>query len=110
MAKDLLSYYHASDPFNTPGLFGDDSYGGPYNWWEAGAVWGGLIDYWNYTGDDQYVGLVQQALLWQLGPHNDYRVPNQTKEEVRTPCLIFYKKSADRDCKFRQTMSKQSGL
>ena len=87
MAKDLLSYYHASDPFNTPGLFGYDSYGGPYYWWEAGAVWGSLVDYWNYTGDAQYVSLVQQALLWQLGPDNDYMVLNQTKDEVRSPCF-----------------------
>lgn len=45
-------------------------------------MWGSLIDYWNYTGDAQYIGLVQQALLSQVGPSNDYMTPNQTKTEV----------------------------
>lgn len=76
VAKDMLSYYHGTEPGQIPGLFGQ-----PYLWWEAGAVWGSLIDYWNYTGDSQYVGLVQQALLWQVGPTNDYMTPNETKVE-----------------------------
>ncbi|KAL9132445.1 MAG: hypothetical protein Q9175_006379, partial [Cornicularia normoerica] len=49
VAKDVLNYYHVTDPGQTPGIFGQ-----PYFWWEAGAVWGSLIDYWNYTGDTQY--------------------------------------------------------
>ena len=63
VAKDMLSYYHGSDPGQFIGVFGE-----PYDWGESGAVWGSLIDYWNYTGDTQYVALVQQALLWQVGP------------------------------------------
>ena len=31
------------------GLFADEAY-----WWEAGAVWSGLVDYWSYTGDAKY--------------------------------------------------------
>ena len=26
----------------------------PYYWWEAGAMFGSLIDYWYYTGDSTY--------------------------------------------------------
>ena len=81
----MLTYYHGADPGYVPGLFGLSSYS--YNLWEAGAVWGSLIDYWNYTGDTQYVGLVQQALLWQVGPDKDYMTPNQTKWEVAAPFL-----------------------
>lgn len=77
VAKDMLGYYNGSDLGQIPGLFPE-----PYYWWESAAVWGSLIDYWNYTGDAQYVGLVQQALLWQVGPDNDYMTPNQTKTEV----------------------------
>lgn len=58
------------------GLFADE-----YNWYEVGGVWSGMIDYWAYTGDDQYNDLVQQALAGQRGPNNDYMVPNQTKSE-----------------------------
>ncbi|CAD6575972.1 MAG: hydrolase 76 protein [Alectoria sarmentosa] len=84
VAKDLLSYYHGTDPGQPTGLFGQ-----PYPWWEAGAVWGSLIDYWNYTGDAQYVGLVQQALLSQVGPSNDYMTPNQTKTEANDDQAIW---------------------
>ena len=80
VAKDILNYYHGADPGQVPGLFGQS-----YYWWESGAVWGSLIDYWNYTGDAQYVGLVQQALLWQMGPDKDFMTPNQTKTEVVLP-------------------------
>ncbi|KAL1297378.1 hypothetical protein AAFC00_004918 [Neodothiora populina] len=41
-------------------------------WWEAGAAWGGLIDYWAYTGDTTYVETVSQALVAQRGENNDF--------------------------------------
>lgn len=82
VAKDLLSYYHGSDPGQFIGVFGE-----PDDWGESGAVWGSLIDYWNYTGDVQYVGLIQQALLEQVGPSNDYMPPNQSRTEVELPAI-----------------------
>lgn len=107
VASDVLSYYHGSDPGQIPGLFPEP----PYDWWESGAVWGSLIDYWNYTGDAQYVGLVQQALLRQVGPDNDYMTPNQTKTEVRLSSLLGsvgqHKLTAE--VKHRRTMIKRSG-
>ena len=101
----MLSYYNGSDPGQVPGLFGLHNY-----WWLAGAVWGSLIDYWNYTGDTQYVSLVQQALLFQVGPGNDYMVPNQTKIEVDP--LSLPKKTAhesDHEGTYRETLIKQPG-
>ena len=83
VAKGMLSYYHGTDPGQDYGIFGE-----PYSWWEAGAVWASLIDYWNYTGDAQYIGLVQQALLWQVGPSHDYMPPNETKNEVALPYVL----------------------
>lgn len=47
----------------------------PYYWWEAGAVWGGMVDYWAYTQDDSYVPTVTQALLAQVGPDDNYMAP-----------------------------------
>ncbi|TVY89041.1 Mannan endo-1,6-alpha-mannosidase, partial [Lachnellula willkommii] len=38
-----------------------------------------MIDYWYYTGDVTYNAEVTQALLWQVGPNQDYMTPNQTK-------------------------------
>lgn len=55
----------------------------PIYWYEAAAVWSGLVDYTQFTGDMQYVSTVQKALVAQVGPNNDYMPPNQTKSEVR---------------------------
>ena len=53
----------------------------PYYWWEAGAWCGVLIDYYYFTGDDTYNDITTQAMLFQVGPNNDYMPPNQTKTE-----------------------------
>jgi hypothetical protein len=37
----------------------------PYYWWEAGAMFGQLIDYWYYTGDGQWNDLVREGILHQ---------------------------------------------
>lgn len=47
----------------------------PLYWWEAGAVWGGMIDYWAYTNDTSYNPTITQALLAQVGPDNNYMPP-----------------------------------
>lgn len=53
----------------------------PYYWWEAGAMCGILMDYYYYTGDSQWNDLVTKAMLFQVGPTNDYMPPNVTKQE-----------------------------
>ncbi|KAL1636226.1 hypothetical protein SLS56_001205 [Neofusicoccum ribis] len=52
----------------------------PIYWWEAGAVWGGLVDYWSYTGDASYVSTTTEALLAQKGPANDFMNVEWEKE------------------------------
>ena len=42
-------------------------------------MFGALIDYWYYTGDDQYNDITTQALLHQAGPNADYMPQNQTR-------------------------------
>ena len=42
-------------------------------------MFGSLIDYWYYTGDDTYNAVVEQGMLHQMGPDKDYMTPNQTK-------------------------------
>lgn len=42
---------------------------------------GALIDYWYYTGDTKWHQIIQQGLLFQVGPNNDYMPPNQTMTE-----------------------------
>nr|POF05887.1 mannan endo-1,6-alpha-mannosidase dcw1 [Quercus suber] len=74
VAKGMLNYYAGDEPGNTPGLLPE-----PYYWWEAGAMFGALIDYWYYTGDDQFNDMTSVALQFQVGPHDNYMPPNQTK-------------------------------
>lgn len=45
-------------------------------------MFGQLIEYWFYTGDDTYNDLVTQGLLAQVGIHNDFMPVNQTRTEV----------------------------
>ncbi|EXJ60296.1 hypothetical protein A1O7_04448 [Cladophialophora yegresii CBS 114405] len=47
----------------------------PYYWWESGGAWGGLMEYWHYTGDDTFNDVMQKALIAQLGPKDDFNVP-----------------------------------
>ena len=44
-------------------------------------MFGALVDYWYFTGDETYNPITTQALLAQVGPNNDYMPPNQTKTE-----------------------------
>ncbi|KAI5361946.1 Putative glycoside hydrolase, family 76, six-hairpin glycosidase superfamily [Septoria linicola] len=74
-ADGMMKWYTGnSAPGGIPGLLP-----GPYYWWEAGAMFGSLIDYWYYTGDDSYNADVTQALLFQVGPDDNYMPPNQSK-------------------------------
>lgn len=47
---------------------------GPYYWWEAGAMFGAIIDYWYYTGDDTYNDRTMKAMQFQIGPDDNYMV------------------------------------
>jgi len=76
VAKGLLSFYTGDQPGQVPGLLP-----APYYWWESGAMFGALVDYWYLTGDDQFNTKVTQAMQFQVGPNNDYMPPNRTKDE-----------------------------
>jgi len=70
----VLAHYHGHKPGQIPGNL---PY--PYYWWECGAMFGSLIDYWFYTGDDTHNDVVIQGMQFQVGPNNNYMPPNQTK-------------------------------
>ena len=80
VAYDMMSYYKGNLSGMPEGLLPE-----PYYWWEAGAVFGQMIEYWFYTGDDSYNTVVTNGLLAQIGPQKDFMPPNQTKTEVRRP-------------------------
>jgi mannan endo-1,6-alpha-mannosidase len=73
-AFEMVSFYYGNTTDGIPGLLGD-----PYYWWEAGAMFSALIDYWYYTGSDTYNEITTQAMLHQRGAAMDYEPENQTK-------------------------------
>src|ERR1700712_4743396 len=76
IAKDMISFYKGNDPGQTPGTLLK-----PYYWWQAGAMWGELIEYWSMTGDTQYNSLVTNSLLYQVGNDRNFMPANASNEE-----------------------------
>lgn len=42
-------------------------------------MFGAMVDYWYYTGDTTYNDVTTEALLFQVGPDENYMPPNQSK-------------------------------
>ncbi|PQE27826.1 glycoside hydrolase family 76 protein [Rutstroemia sp. NJR-2017a WRK4] len=78
VAYDLMKYY-TGNVTNTPSTIA--VLPSPYYWWEAGAMWGTMVDYYHFTGDSSYNDVTIQALASQVGPNYDYMVPNHQKDE-----------------------------
>ncbi|KAK7613856.1 glycosyl hydrolase family 76-domain-containing protein, partial [Phyllosticta paracitricarpa] len=77
-AKGIISSYTFGAAGTAEYLVG--TWPKPIYWWEAGAVWGGLVDYWAYTGDAQYNQLIQRAFEAQAGPENSFTRDEWRKE------------------------------
>ncbi|KAK9368830.1 glycoside hydrolase [Lipomyces kononenkoae] len=75
-AHGVLDYYDGNQTGGTLGKFT-----WPYYWWEAGAAWGSLIDYWFYTGDTTFNQIVFEALLANIGPNYDYMPESEITTE-----------------------------
>ncbi|KAH8597301.1 mannan endo-1,6-alpha-mannosidase DCW1 [Bisporella sp. PMI_857] len=72
IAYGLMKYYtgNVTKTENTIGVLPQ-----PYYWWEAGAMWGAMLDYYHYTNDSSYNAVVTEALISQMGPTFDYMNP-----------------------------------
>lgn len=79
-AYGLMSYYKN----NASGVAAEDVgiFAKPVYWWEAGAVWGGMIEYTEIFQDASYTKTVQQALTANYGPNNDVLLPWKKDQEV----------------------------
>lgn len=78
LAWDLLQYYKGNLTGQTPGILPGPPPAGDYYWWEGGAMWGTLIDYWHYTGDGTYNQEIMTAMLFQTGDGDNYMPGNVT--------------------------------
>ncbi|KAH7112822.1 glycosyl hydrolase-like protein [Dendryphion nanum] len=87
VAKELVSMYAVEGQIvsGIPGLLIYP----PYYWWEAGAMFGQLIDYWYYTGDSQYNELVKAGILHQIGDLANLMPSNQSKDEGNDDQLFW---------------------
>ncbi|OAL50121.1 mannan endo-1,6-alpha-mannosidase DCW1 precursor [Pyrenochaeta sp. DS3sAY3a] len=74
LSTNLRQYYTGDRPGDVPGNLPD-----PYYWWECGAMFNAFIDYWYYTGDDQYNAITTQAMEHQIGDFDAFMPENQTK-------------------------------
>ncbi|KAL8808646.1 MAG: hypothetical protein Q9200_004162 [Gallowayella weberi] len=71
-----MAYYNGNETGQPVGLLPP-----PYYWWEAGAMFDQMIQYWYYTGDKTYNDVVTQGLLAQISPDKDFMPSNQTLTE-----------------------------
>ncbi|KUI52778.1 Mannan endo-1,6-alpha-mannosidase DCW1 [Cytospora mali] len=76
LAFGLMKYYTGNNTGDVPGNLPS-----PYYWWEAGALFGTMVDYWFLTKDESYTDVITQALLHQTGDDRDYMPANQTRTE-----------------------------
>ncbi|KAI5847493.1 glycoside hydrolase [Tricharina praecox] len=72
-AYKMMQYYPGNRTGGTPGIFGV-----PIFWWESGAIFGSLIDYWYYTGNSGYNDVVSEAIRCQVGEEQNFMPSNQS--------------------------------
>ncbi|KAL4866109.1 hypothetical protein BDV12DRAFT_210712 [Aspergillus spectabilis] len=65
VAYNLMSTYHGNETGQIPGKL-------PDTWWEGGAMFMTLIQYWYWTGDTTYNEVTSQGMLWQKGDKNNF--------------------------------------
>ncbi|KAI1770637.1 glycoside hydrolase family 76 protein [Hypoxylon cercidicola] len=78
VAYDLMTYYHGNESGMIPGILPGPPPGGDYYWWQGGALWGTMMDYWHYTGDETYNDVTFDAMQFQVGKNRDYAPDNWT--------------------------------
>ena len=76
LAANLMAYYNPANVGVLPA---------PYYWWEAGGMWGAMLDYWHYTGDAQYNDQVAQAIISQVGSRDDFKGPYTQVRRLNCP-------------------------
>jgi len=78
IAYDMMTYYQGNVSGGTPGVLPGPPPNPPkgYYWWESGAMWGTLIDYWYYTGDTTYNNVAAAGMIWQKGENDDLMPAN----------------------------------
>ncbi|PGH15344.1 hypothetical protein AJ79_02510 [Helicocarpus griseus UAMH5409] len=73
VAGGAMKYYNSNQPDEAPGTLPE-----PYYWWQSAVMFNVLVDYGVHTGDSTYNEPVNQAILHQRGPDNNFQPSNQS--------------------------------
>lgn len=65
----MMGWYAGNETGQIPGAF-------PTKWWEGSALFLALLQYWQFTGDDQYNAELSQGMQWQSGDDGNYMPTN----------------------------------
>ncbi|KAJ5162312.1 endo mannanase GH76 family [Penicillium capsulatum] len=68
-AADNAMWFYDNRESDIPGVFTS-------KWWEGGALFNTLIQYWFYTDVDEHNAAVSKGLYWQSGEHHDFAPSN----------------------------------
>lgn len=77
ITNGIMDYYLGIRYGGNVGMFQQ-----PYYWWEAGLVFGGMIDTWKICDNDTYEEIIQAAINHQRGDNNDFMAANQSDVEA----------------------------
>ncbi|SCU96023.1 LAME_0F14532g1_1 [Lachancea meyersii CBS 8951] len=72
----IMDYYDANNYGGSVGMFQ-----APYYWWEAGEVFGGMLENWYLCQNTSYEQVLYDSMLAQAGPDYDYMPSNQSMVE-----------------------------
>ncbi|KAI6781196.1 glycoside hydrolase family 76 [Emericellopsis cladophorae] len=74
LAEDVMSYYDGDKAGHIPGVLGQRE----IHFYQSGIFMGTFVNYFHLTGDETYNDLVQQGVLFQVGPDENFSPYNQT--------------------------------
>ncbi|SCU98572.1 LAFA_0G18844g1_1 [Lachancea sp. 'fantastica'] len=74
--EGIMDYYAGTQVGGSVGMFQ-----APYYWWEAGEVFGGMLENWYLCENNKYEQTLYNAMLAQAGPDYDYMPQNQSMVE-----------------------------
>lgn len=74
--QGIVDYYDGYKYGGSVGMFTQ-----PYYWWEAGLVFGGMIENWYLCQNNSYQNLLYDAMIAQTGSNYDFMPNNQTMVE-----------------------------
>ncbi|AAS53901.2 AFR530Wp [Eremothecium gossypii ATCC 10895] len=74
--KGIMDYYWGSKYGGIVGMFQP-----PYYWWEAGEVFGGMLENWYLCDNQEYESVLRESMIAQTGDKFDYIPANQSTTE-----------------------------